>query len=262
MIRIKSPAQLVSLDEANRIVHRVLEGLAELVAPGITTRELDAWAEAVIRAAGAEPVFLGYQGFPATLCTSRNDVVVHGIPDDRPLEAGDAVGIDCGVRYRGHVGDGARTYAVGAISAEAEDLLRTTREALDRAVATVRPGGRVSDIGHAVERRVDAAGYSVVRQFVGHGVGVALHEDPKVPNFGHPGQGARLRPGMVLAVEPMVNAGGPEVTTEGDGWTVRTADGTLSAHFEYSIAVTESGPWVLGFENGEPKHWGLEQRAA
>ena len=243
---LKTPGEIELLDGANRIVHQVLDGIAERVAPGVTTRELDAWAAEHIRAAGGVPAFLNYRGFPATLCTALNDVIVHGIPDRRPLEEGDILGIDCGVMFKGYFGDAARTYAVGPIAEEAERLLRVTRESLDAAVAQARPGGRLGDISHAVQRHVEAAGYSVVRDFVGHGVGTALHEEPQVPNFGKPGKGPRIKAGMVLAIEPMVNAGGPETRTDADGWTARTADGTLSAHFEYSVAVTENGPRVLG----------------
>ena len=217
--------------------------------PGVTTRELDRWAEETIRTAGGVPAFLNYRGFPATLCTSIDDVIVHGIPDDRPLEEGSIVGVDCGVIYKGYYGDAARTFGVGTISEEAERLLRCTREALEIAIEHVLPGGRLGDIGQAVQDHVEAAGYSVVREFVGHGVGTSLHEDPQVPNYGTAGKGPRLKPGLVLAIEPMVNVGGPEHRTDPDGWTARTADGTLSAHFEFSVAVTDEGPWVLGVSN-------------
>jgi methionyl aminopeptidase len=243
---LKSRGELALMDEANHIVHRVLDGIAERIAPGVTTRELDRWAEATIRAAGGAPAFLNYRGYPATLCTSINDVIVHGVPDDRPLEEGDVVGVDCGVVYRGYYGDAARTFPVGTVSEEAARLLRVTREALLLAVERARPGGRLGDIGHAVQRHVESEGFSVVREFVGHGVGTSLHEDPQVPNFGTAGKGPRLKPGLVLAIEPMVNVGRPEHTTDPDGWTARTQDRTLSAHFEYSVAVTEEGPWILG----------------
>jgi len=243
---LKSYGELELMDEANRIVHQVLDGVAERIAPGVTTLELDRWAEQTIRAAGGVPAFLNYRGFPATLCTSIDDVIVHGIPDDHPLEEGSIVGVDCGVVYKGYYGDAARTFPVGEISDLAERLLRSTREALEIAVEQVHVGGRLGDIGHAVQSYVEEAGFSVVREFVGHGVGTSLHEDPQVPNYGAAGKGPRLKPGLVLAIEPMVNAGGPAHRTDPDGWTARTADGTLSAHFEYSVAVTEDGPWVLG----------------
>ncbi len=238
------------MDEANALVHRVLDGIAERIGPGVTTRELDRWAEATIREAGGVPAFLNYNGFPATLCTALNDVIVHGIPDDQPLRDGDIIGFDCGVLFKGYYGDAARTYAVGEVSQEARRLLEVTREALDLAVERVRPSGRLSDIGNAVQHHVESHGFSVVRQFVGHGVGTSLHEEPQVPNFGRRGKGLKLRPGLVLAIEPMVNAGSEEVDMDPDGWTARTQDGSLSAHFEYSVAVTPSGPRILGLGEG------------
>jgi len=243
---LKTPGELELMDEANRIVHHVLDGLGALIAPGVTTRELDRFAEREIRARGGVPAFLHYKGYPATLCTSINDVIVHGIPNERTLLEGDIVGIDCGVLYKGYYGDAARTFACGKVSEQAAKLLRVTQEALDLAVQQVRPKNRLQDIGSAVQRHVEANGFSVVREFVGHGVGTSLHEEPQVPNFGDPGKGMKLRPGMVLAIEPMVNAGGHDVRMDADGWTARTADGSLSAHFEYSVAVTDRGPRVLG----------------
>ncbi len=180
------------------------------------------------------------------MCISVNDVIVHGIPGEVPLEEGDIVGIDCGVFYKGYCGDAARTFAVGTIDPAAQRLLRVTEEALKLGVAQVKPGGRVEDIGWAVQRHAESHGYSVVREFTGHGVGTSLHEDPQVPNFGSPGKGPKLKPGMVLAIEPMVNAGKPGVKMDADGWTARTEDGSLSAHFEFSVAVTPSGARVLG----------------
>jgi methionyl aminopeptidase len=243
---LKTPGELELMDEANRIVHHVLDGLGAMIAPGVTTRELDRFAEREIRARGGVPAFLHYKGYPATLCTSINDVIVHGIPNDRTLGEGDIVGIDCGVLYKGYYGDAARTFAVGTVSEQAQRLLAVTQEALQLAVEQVRPKNRRHDIGSAVQRHVEANGFSVVREFVGHGVGTSLHEEPQVPNFGDPGKGMKLRPGMVLAIEPMVNAGGQDVRMDADGWTARTADGSLSAHFEYSVAVTDRGPRVLG----------------
>lgn len=243
---LKTRGELGLMDEANRIVHRVLDGIAERIGPGTTTRELDRFAEETVRAAGAVPAFLNYRGYPATLCTSVNDVIVHGIPDDRPLEEGDIVGVDCGVVYKGYYGDAARTYPVGRVSGVADRLLRVTQEALALAVSHARAGGRLGDIGWAVQEHVEAAGFSVVREFVGHGVGTSLHEEPQVPNYGEAGKGPRLKPGLVLAIEPMVNAGVAEHVTDPDGWTARTQDGSLSAHFEYSVAVTSEGPWILG----------------
>jgi methionyl aminopeptidase len=243
---LKTVAEIDLMDEANRIVHRVLDGIAERVTPGVTTRELDRWAEQEIRRLGGVPAFLDYRGYPATLCTSVNDVIVHGIPSDVALASGDILSVDCGAVYKGYYGDAARTFAVGEIDEESDRLLRVTRESLERAVAETRPGARLSDIGCAVQRHVESHGFSVVREFVGHGIGTSLHEEPQVPNFGTPGHGLRLREGMVLAIEPMVNVGGPRVAIDGDGWTARTADGSRSAHFEYSVAVTAEGPRVLG----------------
>ena len=243
---LKTLGELELMDEANRIVHHVLDGLGAMMAPGVTTRELDRFAEREIRARGGVPAFLHYKGYPATLCTSINDVIVHGIPNDRTLAEGDIVGIDCGVLYKGYYGDAARTFACGRVSPQAQRLLAVTQEALELAVEQVRPKNRLQDIGSAVQRHVEKNGFSVVREFVGHGIGTSLHEDPQVPNFGDPGKGMRLRPGMVLAIEPMVNAGGHDVRMDADGWTARTADGSLSAHFEYSVAVTDRGPRVLG----------------
>lgn len=242
----KTLGEIDLMDEANRVVHQVLDLMAEQIAPGVSTQELDRLAEQHIRASGGVPAFLNYRGYPATLCTSVNDVIVHGIPNDEPLSEGDIVGIDCGVLYKGYYGDAARTFAVGSVSQEAEHLINATRQSLAKAVAAVGPDQRLSDIGSAVESHVTAAGFSVVREFVGHGIGTALHEEPQVPNFGAPGTGPRLKPGLVLAIEPMVNVGGPEVKVDADGWTARTRDGSLSAHFEYSVAVTESGAKILG----------------
>ncbi|HBL30357.1 MAG TPA: type I methionyl aminopeptidase [Acidobacteria bacterium] len=246
MMFLKTPGEVQLMDEANRIVHRVLDAVGEAIAPGVTSRQLDRLAEKVIRDAGGAPAFLNYRGFPATLCISVNDVIVHGIPKDVPLKEGDIVGIDCGVLYKGYYGDAARTFAVGRIDAEAQRLLEVTEEALRRAVAQVRPGGRLSDIGHAVQRYAESQGFSIVREFSGHGIGASLHEDPQIPNYGTPGKGPKLKPGMVLAIEPMINAGGAGVRMDADGWTARTEDGSLSAHFEYSVAVTPSGARVLG----------------
>jgi methionyl aminopeptidase len=191
------------------------------------------------------PAFLNYRGYPATLCISVNDVIVHGIPDDNPLLEGDIVGIDCGVLYKGYYGDAARTFAVGRVPEEAQRLLDVTERALHLAIAQVRPGGRLSDIGHAVQEHAESHGFSVVREFSGHGVGASLHEDPQVPNYGKPGKGPKLKPGMVLAIEPMLTTGGPAVRVLDDGWTVVTADGSLAAHVEHSVAITDDEPLVL-----------------
>lgn len=246
MTVIKTPGEIGLMEEANALVHRVLDMIEKTLAPGITTRELDREAEALIRDAGGVPGFLNYRGFPATLCTALNDVIVHGIPNDVPLCEGDLLGIDCGVLYKGYYGDAARTFAIGEVPDEGRRLMAATRKSLELAVEQIRPGARLSDIGHAVQSYVESQGFSVVRDFVGHGVGTSLHEEPQIPNYGKPGRGPKLRPGMVLAIEPMVNAGGPRVKMDPDGWTARTEDGSLSAHFEYSVAVTEAGARVLG----------------
>lgn len=246
MMVLKTPGEIELMDQANRVVHQVLEAVGNRIAPGVTPRELDRLADQVIRSAGGVPAFLNYRGYPATLCISVNDVIVHGIPNDVPLVDGDIVGIDCGVLYKGYYGDAARTFAVGRIDEEARRLLQVTEEALNLAVQQVKPGARLSDIGHAVQRHAESHGYSVVREFSGHGIGTSLHEDPQVPNFGNPGRGPKLRPGLVLAIEPMVNAGSSGVRVDADGWTARTEDGSLSAHFEFSVAVTPTGVRILG----------------
>ena len=243
---LKTPGEIGLMDEANHIVHQVLDEMGRRIAPGVTSRELDRVAEAVIRGAGGVPAFLHYRGYPATLCIALDDVVVHGIPNDVPLREGSIVGIDCGVMYKGYYGDAARTFAVGAVSEEAGRLLAVTEEALRRGVSQVRPGGRLGDIGSAVQRYAESQGFSVVREFSGHGIGTELHEEPQIPNYGFPGKGTKLRPGMVLAIEPMINAGASGVRMDADGWTARTEDGSLSAHFEFSVAVTPAGARVLG----------------
>jgi methionyl aminopeptidase len=243
---LKTPGEIELMDQANRIVHKVLEAVGGRMLPGVTSRELDRLAERVIREAGGVPAFLHYRGYPATLCISVNDVIVHGIPGETPLREGDIVGIDCGVLYKGYFGDAARTFAVGEVGETAKRLLRVTEEALRLGVEQVRPGGRLQDIGWAVQHHAESHGYSVVREFTGHGIGTSLHEDPQVPNFGVPGKGPKLKPGMVLAIEPMVNAGKCGVKMDADGWTARTEDGSLSAHFEFSVAVTSSGARILG----------------
>ncbi len=246
MVVLKTPGEIELMDAANRIVLAVIEGVGGMIVPGVTPRELDRYAESAIRQAGAVPAFLRYRGYPATLCISVDDVIVHGIPNDEPLREGQIVGIDCGVLYKGYYGDAARTFAVGTVDPEAQRLLAVTEKALELAVAQVRPGARLSDIGHAVQQYTESQGFSVVREFSGHGIGTALHEDPQVPNFGEPGRGPKLKPGMVLAIEPMINAGSCDVRVDADGWTARTVDGSRSAHFEFSVAVTGGGAKVLG----------------
>jgi methionyl aminopeptidase len=245
VIVCKSATELEKMLAANQLVARVLEALRPMVVPGATTAQIDAAAERLVRDAGAEPAFKGYRGFPATVCASINHEVVHGIPGPRPMRDGDILSLDMGVKLGGFFGDCAVTLPVGTITPEAERLLVVTQDALARGIAQVRVGGRVSDIGYAVQAHVEAHGYSVVREFVGHGIGAALHEEPQVPNYGPAGRGPRLAEGMVLAIEPMVNMGRPAVKVLADGWTAVTADGSLSAHFEHTVAVTAAGPWVL-----------------
>ena len=236
---------------AGRLVGQVLTALAGKVAPGVTTADLDAVAEALIVDAGAIPAFKGYHGYPATICASVNDEVIHGIPSgQRVLNAGDVISIDVGASLDGYYGDSAVTLPVGSISEDAAMLLRVTEESLYKAIEVVKSGGRVSDIGHAVQKHVEAHGFSVVREFVGHGIGQQMHEEPQIPNYGDAGRGPRLTEGMVLAIEPMVNAGKATVKVLTDGWTAVTRDHSLSAHFEHTVAVTADGPWILTAREG------------
>ena len=245
MIVCKSPAELERMKAANQLVAEVLAALREAVRPGVTTGDLDALAESQIRAGGGEPAFKGYHGFPATICASVNEEVIHGIPSQRELVEGDVISIDLGAVLDGFYGDSAITVPVGRVSERAAELLRVTEESLHRAIAQVKVGARISDLGHAVQQHVESYGFSVVREFVGHGIGQRMHEEPQVPNYGEPGRGPRLTEGMVLAIEPMVNAGKPAVKVLADGWTAVTRDGGLSAHFEHTVAVTADGPWIL-----------------
>jgi methionyl aminopeptidase len=245
VIVCKSPAELERMRAANALVADVLAELAGMVAPGMTTKDLDAAAEKLVRDGGAEPAFKGYRGYPCTLCASVNEQVVHGIPSNRALGEGDIISLDMGVKLNGFYGDSAVTVPVGRVSDEAAALLRVTRESLEKGITQVRLGGRISDIGHAIQLHVEAHGFSVVREFVGHGIGAALHEDPQIANYGEPGRGPRLAEGMTLAIEPMVNVGRPAVKVLADGWTAVTKDGSLSAHFEHTVAVTKTGPLVL-----------------
>lgn len=234
--------------EAGRITARTLRLVGEAVASGVTTAALDAIAEEVIRSAGALPAFKGYHGFPGTICSSINDQVVHGIPGPTLLREGDIISVDVGAIVDGYYGDSAMTFAVGAIGDEARSLMDATRHALEAGIAQCMPGRRLYDISHAVQSVAEGAGFSVVREYVGHGIGRSMHEDPQLPNFGAPGQGPTLAPGMVFAIEPMVNAGGAAVRSLDDGWTVVTQDGSPSAHFEHTVAVTDDGPLVLTLE--------------
>jgi methionyl aminopeptidase len=230
---------------AAQLVARTLRRIREEIRPGVTTAELDHLADDFIRSQGGRPSFKGYRGYPASICSSVNDEVVHGIPGGRALTEGDIVGIDVGVEMDGYHGDAAWTFPVGAVSAEASRLLQVTREALERGIAQAKPGQRIGDVSHAIQSHVEANGFSVVRALVGHGIGREMHEEPQVPNYGPPGRGPKLMIGQVLAIEPMGNVGGPEVLTREDGWTIVTEDGSLSAHFEHTVAVDATGPRIL-----------------
>lgn len=249
MIVLKTNRELNLMREACRISAGALRVAGEAVEPGVTTEEIDRLAYQYIISQGAKPNFLNYAGFPATACISINDEVIHGIPSKkRVLRQGDIVSIDLGATINGYNGDNAATFAVGSISPEAERLINTTRESLYEGIRAAVAGGRIGDISSAVQRYCEERGFSVVRDYVGHGVGAKLHEDPSVPNFGTPGRGVRLLPGMTIAIEPMINAGGWEVKRLPDGWTVKTKDGGLSAHFEHTVAITSDGPKILTIE--------------
>ena len=246
MILLKTGRELKIMKEACRISAGALQVAGKAVEPGITTAEIDKLAEDYIRSQGGEPNFKNYEGYPATACISINNEVIHGIPSKaRKLKAGDIVSIDLGAKFEGYHGDNAATFACGDVSAEAKRLMDTTRESLYEGISAAVSGGRIGDIGHAIQSYVEARGYSVVRKFIGHGIGTHLHEAPEVPNFGTAGRGIRLMPGMTLAIEPMINAGKSDVKILPDGWTVLTTDGSLSAHFEHTIVVTPDGPKIM-----------------
>ena len=245
MIYLKTKEETELLRENNQLVSLTLAEVGKHVRPGVTTRELDRIAEAFIRSHGAVPGFLGYNGFPATLCISVNEGVVHGIPSEYVLKDGDIISVDCGTILKGFYGDSAYTFAVGEVSAEVQKLLDVTKEALQNGVAQARAGNRVGDISAAVQSTAESNGFTVVRELVGHGLGRAMHEEPEVPNYGQKGRGPLLKEGMVICVEPMINMGTRHVVFEKDGWTVRTRDRKPSAHFEWAVAVTADGPDVL-----------------
>lgn len=245
MIHTKSRLELGRMRDAGRIVAEILNLLQEKVVVGVTTRELDALAESECRKRNAQPAFKGYGGFPFTICSSPNQTVVHGFATDEALSDGDILSIDFGVVYRGFYGDAAVTVPVGQVDDEKRRLIEVTRISLDRAIAVACTGKRLSDVSHAVQSYVESQGFSVVRDFVGHGIGKQLHESPQIPNFGLPGQGPRLKSGMTLAIEPMINAGKPDVKILSDGWTAVTVDGRPSAHFEHTVAITDNGPEIL-----------------
>src|SRR3954447_21412505 len=251
MIQIKSEAEIGLMRRAGVLVGETLELLREAVRPGISTDELDALAEENIRAGGGVPSFLGYHGFPKTICASVNEEIVHGIPGPRTLAAGDVVSLDCGAIVEGYHGDAAITVPVGAVPAEVSELIRVTEESMWRGFAAARLGGRVSDISHAVETYVRSQGeWGIVEEYGGHGIGTEMHQDPHVLNYGRPGRGPKLTKGLALAVEPMVTVGDPATVELEDGWTVVTKDGSRAAHFEHTVAITPEGPWVLTAEDG------------
>jgi methionyl aminopeptidase len=246
LVQLKSKAEIEKMRKAGAIVGQILVEIADLVKPGATTADLDLFAQTRTKELGAKPAFKGYHGFPGTLCVSVNEEVVHGIPSKkRVLKDGDIVGVDFGVILDGWFGDSARTFPVGKVSADATKLLDITEKSLYLGIEQVKPGNHLFDIGHTIQNFVESYGYSVVREFVGHGIGRSLHEDPQVPNFGTKGRGMLLKPGMVIAIEPMINAGKPEVKVLADGWTAVTKDRQLSAHFEHTIAITDDGYDIL-----------------
>jgi methionyl aminopeptidase len=244
-MKLKRPEQIARMREAGRIVAETLQLMREAVRPGITTRELDRIAEENIRKYGATPSYKGYRGFPASICASINSVIVHGIPDDTPLDEGDIISVDVGAKHRGFHGDATISIAVGEVSNEAHRLMDVCRRALDVGIAKSHAGNRLTDISAAIQETVESAGFSVVRDLYGHGIGQNLHEEPLLPHYGEPGQGPVLRPGMVLTIEPMIAAGEPEWKTLSDRWTVVTVDGSLAAQFEHTVAITQNGPEIL-----------------
>ena len=245
MIRIRSKKEIELIATSCQIVSDTLDMLSNHVKPGVKINDLDKMAEKFIINCGARPAFKGYMGFPATLCVSVDDEVVHGIPNDRILKEGQIVGIDCGAEKDGYFGDHARTFSVGKITNDKQKLMDITHKSLMLGIAEASPDNFVSDIGYAIQSYVEKYGYSVVRELVGHGIGTELHEEPQIPNYGEPKQGYRLREGMCIAIEPMINLGSKEVKTDSDGWTIRTLDGQVSAHFEHTIAITSNGPIIL-----------------
>jgi methionyl aminopeptidase len=251
MVYLRDRREIEAIRVAAQLVARTLDMLGREIRPGVTTAALDRLAETFIRDHGGRPAFKGYRGFPASICPSVNEEVVHAIPGPRRLDDGDMIGVDVGVEMNGYYGDSACTFAVGEVSAEVKRLMQVAREALLEGVARARGGNRVGDISHAIQTHVEHHGFSIVRALVGHGIGREMHEEPQVPNYGPPNRGPRLMIGQVLAIEPMVNVGGPEVVTQPDGWTVVTKDGSLSAHFEHTVALGPNGPEILSVADGE-----------
>jgi len=251
MIIYKSDQEIQAIRKSCQMVAQILHELKGMIGPGISTKELDDFAEKQTRKMGAVPAFKGYRGYPSSLCTSVNEEIVHGIPSTRTLREGDILSLDFGVIYDGYFGDAARTYPVGKITPRAERLVETAKNGFYAGLTKMKPGNRLSDISHAVQVHVEAQGFSVIRSFVGHGVGLSLHEEPQIPNFGPPGRGPKLKPGMVLAVEPMIAMGDWEIEILSDNWTAVTKDRSLSAHYEHTVALTESGPVILSLWPGE-----------
>jgi methionyl aminopeptidase len=245
MIMLKSPQELATMEVANRIVAEILAGVKERVRPGVETRELDELAEEMCRSRQVEPAFKGYRGYPRSICISVNEEIVHGIPGARRIRAGDLVSLDFGVKYQGYYGDAAVTLAVGEVDPRSRDLMEATEQALYAGISQAEVGRHLTDISHAVQATVEGAGFGVIREFVGHGIGRSLHEDPQIPNFGPPGRGPRLQAGMTLAIEPMTSRGAWRVRILEDGWTAVTQDGSCAAHFEHTVAVTAQGPLIL-----------------
>jgi methionyl aminopeptidase len=245
LIVLKSEDEIKKMAESCRIVAEVLEGIKKIIAPGVKTKEIDGFAESFIRSKGAKPAFKGYRGYPSSVCTSINEQVVHGIPSSKKMMNGDIISLDIGVNYRGFFGDAALTLPVGTIGKEAKRLVNVTEQSLQAGIEQAVPGNRISDISAAIQKHAESEGFSVVRTFVGHGIGRELHEEPQIPNYGRPGEGPEIRVGMTLAIEPMVNAGGWEVSILNDGWTAVTQDRKLSAHFEHTVAITRNGQEIL-----------------
>lgn len=254
MIIYKSEEEIRSMRRSNQIVAKILSELGLMIKPGIQTKDLDEYAERRTREMDAVPAFKGYRGYPASLCTSINEEIVHGIPSSRTLRSGDIISLDFGVVYDGFYGDAAVTYPVGEITPRAEKLIATARESFTKGVAKVKEGNRLSDVSYAIQSHVESQGFSVIRSFVGHGIGFSLHEEPQVPNFGSPGRGPKLRPGMVLAIEPMIAIGNWEVEILSDNWTAVTKDRSLSAHYEHTVALTQNGVEILSLPEDENYH--------
>ena len=251
MIVLKSEKEIVAIRKSSRIVAQILADLRSMIEPGVTTKDLDAFAEKKAREMGAIPAFKGYRGYPASLCTSINEEIIHGIPSSRKLQEGDILGLDFGVIYDGYYGDAAVTYPVGEVTLEANRLIDAAEKAFFEGFEKIQEGNRISDISHAIQNSVEAQGFSVIRAFVGHGIGISLHEEPQIPNFGPPGRGPKMKRGLVLAIEPMIAAGDWNVEIKDDNWTAITKDKSLSAHYEHTVALTKEGAEILSIKKEE-----------